>query len=354
MFIQRFNRHNVFFRSPLAQPVGNNTVRRLLKGAEYGLGFCPLLANVRQSIGHCILHAQWTVVPTIDRWFWRRVKELGVPIVYTAHNVLPHDFREKDVPFYRWLYEHADRVIVHSPANRDNIIERFPETQNRVRVVPFGEFSTFLNVFPPIAPDEARSRLGLQAQDQVVLFFGNIAPYKGLGILIEAMGKLADELPALRLVIAGKCTHGNVADYQQQIQQTGLADRLVLYLKHVPTDENRLYFAACDVCVLPYISASQSMTLFMSFANQKPVVVTRTGGLADTVEEGKSGLIVPPGSVDALAAALKRFFALPLADRVAMGVHGKQRIDVEGNWQSIARKTEIIYRELIPPMVTDM
>jgi D-inositol-3-phosphate glycosyltransferase len=348
VYAQRFRRHDVFFRLLQLMPtlVNGKRVRRFLKGIEYGLDWGTILAALRQE-ENPILHVQWVVVPPIDRRFWSRVKALGIPLVYTAHNPLPHDRAPSDVSRYHWFYQHADRIIVHSPTNRDEMLTYFPETEPKLRVVPFGEFSSFLNVFPKLSQTNARSQLGLEPKDQVVLFFGNIAPYKGLGFLIDAVGLLADELPDLKLMIAGKCTRGTFDSYEEQICQAGIADRVLLHLHHVPTSQNNFYFSACNVCVLPYVHASQSMTLFMAFANQKPVIVTRAGGLPDVVEEGKSGLVVQPSSAMALAEALRRFFGLSLVEQLGMGSYGKQKIDEQFNWQSIGKATRSIYQELI-------
>lgn len=345
VYQRRFTEHRDFFRRTGKVARGSMSLRQVLKGLEYTFGLRRVLSALAESSDGAILHVQWIVVPFIDKWFWRRVRARRIPIVYTAHNPLPHDHRPSDVSRYRWFYEHADSIIVHAQHNRDELVTHFPTVESKVQVVPFGEFSSFLDVFPKVERGEARSRLGLQQDDQVVLFFGNIAPYKGVDILIEALAGLVSDLPKLKLLIVGKCTRGNFYSYGQQIEAAGLAENVKLHLHHVPTSENNLYYSASDVCVLPYRHASQSMTLFMAFANGTPVIVSRTGGLADVVEDGVSGLITEPSSAEGLRRSLASFFALSKADRDAMGACGKKRSDKEFNWQRIGEMTRGIYMD---------
>ncbi|WP_165360892.1 glycosyltransferase family 4 protein [Candidatus Chloroploca sp. Khr17] len=343
MYPQQFVRHDSFFKLSTALNLKQVRVKRIVKGLEYASGFIPLLRQTARNRRRTIVHSQWVVVPAVDRWIWRRLQKQGTPIFYTAHNVLPHDHKPADVQTYRWFYAHADQVIVHAPSNKAEFAELYPDLQQKVQVVRFGEFGSFLDVFPDVGRLEARNHFGFAEDDQVALFFGNIAPYKGLDLLIEAVGRVAERMPKLKLLIAGNCSDQTEIQYQNLIRQHGLEQRVVFHRRHIATELNKRYFASSDVCVLPYRSASQSMALFMAMANKQAVLVTRTGGLADTVDDGQDGLVVEPGSVDALVQGLQSFFAMDVARQAAMGARGFRKMQEEHSWPVIAGLTRDLY-----------
>ena len=78
---------------------------------------------------------------------------------------------------------------------------------------------------------------------------------------------------------------------------------------YIPDREIEKYFAACDLVVLPYVSATQSGIVQIAYGFEKPVVVTNVGGLPDVVEDEKTGYVVEPENPDALADAVVRYFA---------------------------------------------
>jgi len=90
--------------------------------------------------------------------------------------------------------------------------------------------------------------------------------------------------------------------------------------QYVPNEEVEKYFMAADVVVLPYLSATQSGIVQIAFGFDKPVIVTRVGGLPDVVEDGVSGYVVTPGDPGALSEAMLEFFREDTAQRLQDGV----------------------------------
>ena len=80
--------------------------------------------------------------------------------------------------------------------------------------------------------------------------------------------------------------------YHDLVAQLGLQDAVLLVNRYVPNEEIGVYFSAADVVVLPYLEATQSGVAQIAFAFERPVITTKVGGLAETIEHGRSGLIV--------------------------------------------------------------
>lgn len=257
------------------------------------------------------------------------------PIVVTAHNILPHEPSPWFLRASGWLYRLADRVLVHSEANRAQFEERFAHTGARIEVVPMARESA-----PALAnATEARQRLGIAKDRPVLLFFGTIRPYKGLDTLLEALALARRHHPDLLLVIAGKPWEP-CAD---RIASLGLADNLHLRLDYIPEAEVPDYFAAADLVVLPYAHFdAQSAVGAQTLSHGRPIIVSDTGGLPELVG-GRAAWVTPPRNAEALAQRIAWFFDdIPgntSAFRSGGGAGGGPEEVAEAHWK--------IYREII-------
>ena len=134
-----------------------------------------------------------------------------------------------------------------------------------------------------------------------LLFYGFVRPYKGLDLLVEAMALTADDV---YLTIAGEFWDGE-RQIRERISALGLGSRVELRPRYHSEEETAELFARCDVVALPYRSATGSGVVPIAYHYNKPVIVSRVGGLPDVVHEGETGRLVEPGDVEALAAAIK-------------------------------------------------
>src|SRR6185503_14387783 len=132
-------------------------------------------------------------------------------LVFTAHNV---NARTRDGGetgankiSLRMMYSMLDHVFVHTEPSRDELVREYRVAPGKISVIPFG-----LNTYAPDTPlsrNEARARLNVGETEKMLLFFGQIAPYKGLDILLDAMMALEPKRSgAPRLVVAGKPKEG--------------------------------------------------------------------------------------------------------------------------------------------------
>lgn len=315
-------------------------LRRLVKSVEYGLDWAALLARLERRPPD-LLHVQWSLAPALDRRCWAWLRARGVPIVYTAHNLLPHAARSGDATRYRDLYRAADALVVHTRASASALAELFGVAGAQITVAPHGPL---LEEEPRLTREEARGRLGLPPEAPLVLFAGLIEPYKGLGDLIKGFAQVVIAKPDARLVVAGR-PNESFATFHRLLAQCGLVGRTHLDLRYLRQAELAAYLCAADVVALPYRETTTSGILMAARRFARPVVATRAGDLAEIVEDGVTGLLVPPSDPRALAGALTRLLADPmLANR--LGEAGRRSTLTDQSWGEAARRTLTVYRSL--------
>lgn len=172
---------------------------------------------------------------------------------------------------------------------------------------------------PGIDRIDARERLALSEDLELLLFFGLVRRYTGLDLLIDAVGDLAARRSRLHLIVAGEFYEERRAT-DERLEQLGIRDRVTLLDRYIPDADVPLWFSAADVVVQPYRSATQSGVVQTAFQFGRPIIVTDVGALGQSVTHGVDGLVVPPGDPGALASAIERFFAEEgLADRLTKG-----------------------------------
>ncbi|MDZ7262592.1 MAG: glycosyltransferase [candidate division KSB1 bacterium] len=221
--------------------------------------------------------------------------------LFICDNIIPHERRLGDGLLTRWAIGAVDYFIVQSEVVRQELLAFRPKAN--YREVPHPVFELFQEHYTPAA---ARSRLGIAEDEKVILFFGYIRAYKGLEYLIKAMPKVLKVLKA-RLLIAGEC-YEDKEKYTHLIQTLGLEQAVLFKDDYIPNEEVGLYFAAAQVVVLPYISASQSGIVQIAYNYNKPVITTDVGGLPEVIIDGITGYVVPSRNPEALADAIVRYF----------------------------------------------
>jgi glycosyltransferase involved in cell wall biosynthesis len=221
-------------------------------------------------------------------------------VLFICDNVVPHERRFADAALTKFAFRFVDYFIVQSRSVESDLREFVPDA--RYAFVPHPIYNVFGSALPKV---EARKRLGL-ADERIILFFGYVRRYKGLHLLLEAMPQILKNIP-LKLLIVGEF-YDDEETHRKEIQRLRLADHVIVHSQYILNDEVALYFSACDVVVLPYISATQSGIVQIAYHFDKPVIATDVGGLAEVVLDGKTGHIVPPSNSEALAEAVCTFY----------------------------------------------
>jgi len=247
----------------------------------------------------------------------------------------------------RCQYRLCDHLFVHTGRMKQELLSGFGVEERRVSVIPFGINSTVPDT--ELTRDAARAKLALAADDKALLFFGNIAPYKGLEYLAAAFLDLARTDPSYRLVIAGlpKGSPEYWEGIKRSIEAAGLQEKVRFRIEYVPDEETELYFKAADVLILPYTHIFQSGVLFLGFNFGLPVIATDVGSLKEDIVEEETGLVCRPCDSGDLARTIRRYFDGDLYARLE---HRRPLIRAQArerySWDKVAEITTKVYRDL--------
>lgn len=273
----------------------------------------------------------------LEAWLTRLV---AGPYVLTVHNLVPHDRHTAFNRLTYWLIYRAPRMLmVHTSRMKSELARRFGIPPSRIVVVEHG-FDRVIEHDAEVR-DAWRERNRIPREAAVVLFFGQVARYKGLELLLEAFVGAGSE-PSLHLVIAGMCRDSELRkELARAIRLHPHAARIHWLDGFVPNGEVAALFHAADCLAMPYRHIDQSGVLLMAMSCGLPVVATDVGSIAEYVSPSM-GEVVPPGDVSAFAAALARVLA-------GKGATSRNRlIQRQFEWRHTLKPLMTTYRRLCP------
>lgn len=169
-----------------------------------------------------------------------------------------------------------------------------------------------------------KHELGFEEDSLVLLFFGYVRKYKGLDILVEAFPKILSKNSKAKLLIVGEF-YDDPKSYLDLINKLKIENSVKVVNQFVPNEEVAKYYQASDVVILPYRSATQSGILNVAYGFYKPVIVTDVGGLAEFVDEGKTGFVVKPNSPDAIVEGVNKFLGSRLNTDFTVHIQERNR-----------------------------
>lgn len=261
-------------------------------------------------------------------WFaaWLGVCRLtGLRLVWTAHNVLPHEpvFAD-DTAARQALVRSCDLVLAHSPSALA-ALGALGAVARKSAIIPHGPI--YYGAATP-SPPGAQDRGGMRR----FLFFGRLQEYKGVEELLAAFAALPGDVAA-ELTVAGQCRDPNLGARLRTLAQCD--ERIVLRLGYVPDEEVAGLLDGADVVVLPFRQVTTSGSAVLALNHGKPLVVPALAALADLPEDA---VVRYSGGIPALTAALAR---LARADRdtlAAMSAAARRHQAII-TWPDIARQT---------------
>jgi len=244
-------------------------------------------------------------------------------------------------------YSLCDHVFVHTDGMKSEMTSEFRIPERKVSVIPFGINNTVQST--SLSSAEAKRQLGTSGDDRAVLFFGNIAPYKGLEYLISAFAELLNKDRSYRLIIVGKPKGSE--DYWKQIHRgisrSRIRDRVVERIEYIPDEETELFFKAADVLILPYAHIFQSGVLFLGYSFGLPAIASDVGNLKDEIIEGQTGFIFKPRDSSDLARKIHNYFSSELFQNLeARRVQIKEYANERYSWTKVAATTASVYSRL--------
>jgi glycosyltransferase involved in cell wall biosynthesis len=277
---------------------------------------------------------------------------LGKKIVFTAHNVNAGKRDQNDSRLNRLSlriqYRLSEHIFVHTDEMKSEVMAEYRVPESRVSVIPFGINNTVPNT--GLTTTRAKHQLGLSNSDKTLLFFGNIAPYKGLNYLISAFAEVLKKDRSYRMLIVGR-PKGSEA-YWKQIQNTianpGIRDRIVEKIEYVPDETTEVYFKAADVLVLPYAHVFQSGVLFLGYSFGLPAIAADVGALKEEIIEGETGFVFKPRDSSDLASKIEKYFESELfRDLKNRRAQIKDYANERYSWSKVTAITIPVYTSLL-------
>ena len=262
------------------------------------------------------------------------------PVVWHMRDILTEPAAHK------WLLQSARLSRPYVIAISEAVAEQFAPLRARLqlRVIHNG---IPLDKFCPAPPSAAlQQELGLQGDEQVVVVVGRLTPWKGHRTLLEAMKLVRERHPRARLLVVGAVTFWEAAFEQElrtKAEEEGVAD-IVQWLgfRYDVAEVLRL----CDVFVLPSVDEPFGRAVVEAMATGKPVIGTRSGGVPEVLEDGKSGLLVHPHRADELALAISRLLD-NRQQALEMGEAGQRRANRYFDIKRVAREVQEVYAEIL-------
>lgn len=313
-----------------------------LRGLRYLRGSIRALLGAKLSRAR-IAHFHFFHVGPLELFNVLLARLLGLRVVVTAHDV--QSFVERlSVPWMlKTAYRLSDKVIAQSRVSEGELRKALGIPEAKIAVIPHGNYLPFIGKVPAHA--EARARVGLPNEAQVLLFFGHIKRVKGLDILLAAMPRLIQEHPNTVLLVAGRVWKDDFQRYQSQVEALGIASYCTFHTRFIPDSEVAYYYAAADVIVLPYRRIYQSGVLLMAMSYGKPVVVSDIEGMTEVVSDGENGYVFSDGDAEVLADKLIEATSNPEKSR-QVGARAFSYMQEHHDWNTIGQMTAEAYRSV--------
>jgi len=226
-----------------------------------------------------------------------------IPLLFVCHNVFPHERFPFDKKLSSLVLKQGDYYLVHSKLDEKDLLTLIPDAKYEKIVLPTFNLFKIQNLSQSVA----REQLGIGEGEKILLFFGFVKEYKGLKHLLDALPLICEKYTDLKLLVVGDFD-GNKEDYLRVIEEHQVHDQVKIYDGYIPDKEVEKFFAACDLVVLPYESATQSGIVQIAYDFEKGVLVTNVGGLPEVVEHMKTGYIVKPKNSKQIADAVFDFY----------------------------------------------
>jgi glycosyltransferase involved in cell wall biosynthesis len=268
-----------------------------------------------------------------------------VRCVETQHFLVPSYVSRKGIKGllsrigHRWVDRRTDHLIAISSASRQGSIDRGEATAEKITVIHNGIPHPDLMLLRPVAA--VRDELGVAPGEPLLVCAARLQPEKDVATLIDAVGLAAQRLSNLVCVIAGEGQQRD--ELQERINRNGLqrSVRLLGFRSDVSSIVN-----AADLFVLPSLAEPFGLVLIEAMSLSKTVVATAAGGPLEIVDDGRTGILVPPGNAVEMAAAITRILG-SLEKRQEMGRLGQEKFRAEFTVQRMAQQTLAVYRRVL-------
>lgn len=312
----------------------------ILKAFNYIKAWFRILGRVNKERPY-LIHIQWIKLRPFDMLMLRIIRIKKTKVLFTAHNLLPHnDLKEKTMPFFKRYYKNLSGIIVHSSTSKNELVSKFCISDEKIHVINHGAI-----VLPVNEGNVANYIKGFKKkynlEDKVVfLLIGAQSKYKGYDLLkdtwLETPALCSNE--HLCLILAGKVFDVDSNSYNN-------IGNVVKIEKFISDEEYVALTRVSSVILMPYLKISQSGVLMQAIHEHIPVLVSNVGGLPDPLQLGPIGWNIGEPTIDNLRTKL-----LYLINHIDEITHIKNdlqtwlRVEEAYSWKRIGEKTSELYK----------
>lgn len=287
-----------------------------------------------------IVHIQWIRLWHIDYFFAWLLVHLGIRVIFTAHNILPHVQRPGDEKHFCKYYHMVNDIIVHTSRTKEELIEQMGVNADKIHVIYHGVFESEISKEDvDIRCEELRNLLHLSDNDVVFSCLGVQKSYKGTDSVIQVWAGTPELCynPNARLLIIGR---KHDVDYTpvQNLTNVYILDEMISDL------DFEAYLQLSSVVLLPYKRISQSGLLFSAVCRYTPILITDVGGLAEPLKYGHIGWNIRKPDEEALQREMIRLSkAKTEVDTMREAKSQFDNVKVMYSWEKIGASTAALY-----------
>jgi len=287
-----------------------------------------------------IVHFQWLKMPAYDYKLLKRIKKLSVKVVFTAHNILPHDSGDRYAGIYGKIYALADIIIVHSEKTKNELIQKYDLPQQKIKVVPHGILNFAEVDVQKVQTHVTNFKETYKTEGQVTFaVLGAISAYKGVDIVVDSWkSPLIANNAKMKLIVAGSGRFDKLRDLKD-------IENAIVINRFLEIEEFMALLKIADYVLLPYRKISQSGVLLTALQEKKRVIVSEVGGLTDPFEFGNIGYILnnltPEELITTILKAYNEFESGRPDDEIWDTIFSHY------DWKQIGQMTKKIYQSLV-------
>ena len=196
---------------------------------------------------------------------------------------------------------------------------------------------------PGVTGERVRERYGIPLDHCLILCPRRLVPKNGLEFLIESLPLIRRRFSGASVLIAGAGPERE--SLEARVRELGLQE-YVIFAGSQDNDDLPEFYAAADIVAIPSLKEATSIAGLEAMASARAVVATNVGGLPEIIEDGVSGLLVPPRDPEALALAITRLIEMPEL-RKQLGLAARARVEQKFTWEQVASETTRAYERAI-------
>lgn len=291
--------------------------------------------NIINKIKPDIIHMPTPPIPPLPVFISLYRLDKNYPIIFTKHGIFSNSgfiiklLEETILNLFERMIK-FNRIIVHTKNDKDLLIKIRRFHEENVTIIPHGAYTFFKEYCAKTYTEK-----------NCILFFGNIREYKGLRYLIEAAPLICQEIPDIKIIIAGE---GNMYGYNSLINNN--KSIFEIYNEFIPNWKVSMLFQRAEIVTLPYSQMSgQSGIINIAYAFGKPVVASDVGGIHEVLENGIHGYLVNPKDPEALARAVINI--LKSGELKELMIKNVIKKSQELSWDNIAKAHIKIYEKTL-------